>query len=452
MNGRIRIFAAVLAIGGGPLLAEAQTHPGGIMIGGQVASTVYERGISRIDPVTGRLTTLVDSELPGGKSFVQSAYRTAADNHHVVFGTIGTYQSAYQFKYGVFRADPNTGLVRTLAHKREDFSWVRGVALTQDGEWLVQSPSLFGSDHRIYRIQSSGGYTTMLTSGQLGFHAQFNVPMERDVDSGHMLVPAGPVLRVTGEGAFTTWHTGNGLIPPSLGFSQEIASGDLVYLSGQTLYRTARGNGPTTTIFKPPVQPEVIYCAKFDNQSLATPMVLTVGTVRRSTLSSASVHWIDPIAKKVVKSVTIRKANARVRVPDTYKEIDFYRSRYIQTVRTGAGRWNIYLQFPTRPARNYVLVAGMSGVRPGFRTPDGRHVWLNPDSLFWLTLGNLAPGIFDPGPGVLGVQGRAQGRVDVSALSPRQPLGATIWMIALVLDAAAPSGISFVTEPYPLSL
>jgi hypothetical protein len=122
-------------------------------------------------------------------------------------------------------------------------------------------------------------------------------------------------------------------------------------------------------------------------------------------------------------------------------------------VKVGASNWSIRMSCPQFPGKKYMLVAGMAGIRPGVKLPDGRRIWLNPDVVTYATMFGWLPGIWNGGPGVLDSNGEAQAALNLGSLSiPSTGLGLPFWMTLIVLDPAAPSGVAYLPDTYVMRL
>jgi len=89
----------------------------------------------------------------------------------------------------------------------------------------------------------------------------------------------------------------------------------------------------------------------------------------------------------VVKTDRFIDVNGPTQIPYPTIDIANYKDRYIQVVKTGDGKWDLYINLPAYPNKYYLVAAGMSGVRPApmatsaavppgqivlTRTPDSR--------------------------------------------------------------------------------
>jgi hypothetical protein len=438
-------------------VSQAQPHPGGVLLGGGNYSgspTSYLNGMFLVGR-TGQLTTFVDTtNPPRALKFQHSAM--GLDNRTLM---VVAPTSNYSLQAGLFRYDPATRTYSTVAGSDDDFAFPYGVTAGQDGEWYVNAQGWvdpWTPKHEIYRVSETGSWTTVLKTTQLGVSQAFTLPTGRDVDSGDLLIPTSwqqaPTYALSEDGTLSTWYSNStwGGPQPVYGWTQEVATGDLIYMRNSTVYRYSKGTSKPTyaSVALPPA--EVGQPVIFDNQTAARPLLIAYTFRQSSTLSVANLRFIDPVTAAVTRTVNFIQANAWAAIPFSNRAILHHRDRYIQTVKTGSGRWDLRFSVPAFPAKGYVVGVAFSGVRPGFKLASGRSVWLNFDPLLVLTVRNLIRPYFDPGPMVLDSGGEAKGSIDIHGLP--LPLKTTAHVVLAVIDAAAPDGIAFVTEPYPLRL
>jgi len=261
-----------------------------------------------------------------------------------------------------------------------------------------------------------------------------------------------PTYALSEDGTVSTWYSNStwGGPQPVYGWTQEIATGDLVYMQNSTIYRYTKGTSKPAyaAVSLPPA--EVSQAMIFDNQTAARPLLIAYSYRQSSTLTLANLQFIDPVTTVITRTVSFLQASAWAAIPFPNRHILHHRDRYVQTVKTGAGRWDLRLSVPAWPGKDYVVGGAFSGVRPGFKLASGRSVWLNFDPLLVLTVRNLIRPYFDPGPLVLDGNGEARGGIDLHGLA--LPLKLTVHLVLAVIDGAAPDGIAFLTEPYPLQL
>ena len=188
---------------------------------------------------------------------------------------------------------------------------------------------------------------------------------------------------------------------------------------------------------------------QYDLQTAANPRYLSAG--HASQLHATWIMHLD-VSTWNLSTIDTVITTAEYLNPYSY-QFDFYRGRHIQTVLTGPNKWDIRLSVPHHPGKSYVLVAGVSGVRPGLALPDGRNINLNPDVITYVTLANLLPGIWSSGPGTLDANGEAKGLLDMSTLSvPPNGLGLPLWIAMAVTDPQAPGGLAYLPDTYVMRL
>lgn len=455
----------IMMIGGAMLLGAstfglAQPHAGGVLIGGGYPSnsTSYLNGLYSVDRATGKMTTVVDT-FTARRPYYFNQTQMDVDNRTIALVTSGTNNTLYNLTYGLFRYNPATMRFSTIARSTMDFEDLSGLSIGQDGGYYITG---YGRDtsnsihYRVYRVAPSGQWTTVLSTLQLGYRQVFSSASIRDVDTGDLLIPADvsvgffarPVYSLSHDGTIGTWNTSSGGPNPPYGMAQEIATGDLLHISGRTLYRTQKGrtatsSGSITSLVNS------AYGVVFENQSVANPQLIAHSVVVGSSKTTATLEFIDPTTRTVTKTVTFVNTNTRTLSPYPSRPALNGNARYIQTVRTGSRTWDLKLSAPAYPNKPYVVAAGFSGVRPGVPFV-GRHIWLNLDPLVPLTVDNKIPSVFDPGPLMLDGNGNATGKINTGFLPPAITLG--LHIVLLVIDPAAPQGVAFITEPFPVTV
>ncbi len=450
-------------------LIPAQPHPGGVLMGaGHPRPTDHNflQGHYLVDKTTGVLSTFADTVKGPGRPFKWYFTTMDVDNRKVVVGTGGytkdKYYHEYNVKNGVFSYDPSTLKYATLAYNVNDFQFIFGVVADQDGGWYFDAWGLPTVRWNVFRTSPGGGsYSTALTTVQLGYKLSLHYPLIRDVDSGDLLVCTEgtiitsvvehPVYTLAPDGTFQTFNWSAHGAKPSMGLTQEVKTGDILWQLSNEIFRLSRGQQSKTKMAGLYLgQREFAYGMIYENQSSANPLLVTYAVQQLNTISSASLRWIDPEKNyTITRTERFIQANSFVPVPYQYRHIAHLGDRYIQTVKTGSRKWDIRFNFPALPGKNYVAAAGLSGIRPGIKMADDRRIWLNPDPLLFLTANNLIPSLWNPGPLKLDAKGNARGFIDLTAVPA---LGVPMHMVAMVLDRTAPGGVAFVTEPYPFRL
>lgn len=443
---------------------HAQDHPGGIVLGGGYPnqSAQFLSGSYVVDKtMAGRFTTIWTLQSPA--TYRPSSWVAAAmdvDNQCYVH-TTGQGISGYTHTTGVFRFDPQTAAVTTIAYNSVDFSIGLGLAVGQDGDYFIASSAVQALDYRIYRAPGDGSYSTVLSTNQLNGE-NFTFAIHRDVGSGELLVPTSggngalrsPVFRVSDLGTVSTWHASTKGPVPGQGWDQEIATGDMLFCMTNKLYRSTAGNAPTTVVLDlNTVLPGGRFAdgGVFENQSKGNPQFI-VNAYSQSPLVGYGnrLMWLDGTNNwTITKTVDPVYSTSATQIIFPLGRPFHDRANYVQTIRRTNTRWDIDLNLPAHPGAPYVIAASLSGCRPGFGI-DTRRVWLNPDPVLFATLRRELPGIFGQGPRVLDVRGSAAGYVDIGPLGLPRGIQATLHIGAAVLDPNAPNGLAFITEPVPL--
>lgn len=437
---RNALIAGLLAFATPALLA--QPHPSGIAIGGQPWPTFQlAAGAFVVDKNTGALTTLAN--FANAQPMFMIGTQTDYDNQSLVFGSTRLPTTMVQYESGFFRYDPTARRYSTLAQNPADFALPLDITAGPDGDWYASSRTI-ANQYAVYQLHAAGGYSTIVTTmqfpGVTSVHA-----LDRDIDTGELLIAAGTngwplIFARSRAGTLSTYHSSQSL--PQLG-TQRIATGEH-FFAGQNIFRWSRGSARTIPVAQIPATKVPTFCL-FENQSTPNAPLIVLTWSPAGQGIQLDLEFRDP-SQNFAITRTLRIQNIGMTAVH-HDSFEHYRSRYIQTARSGR-QLQFGLRFPVWPGRAYVAALGHSGVRPGLRLPDGRHIWLNPDPLVFATAQNLVPGIFRPGPGVLDANGLASGGITL----PATPLGITVHLIAVVLDPAAPLGVAFVTEPYPIAI
>jgi len=464
------LLAALVALSSAParsgIAQGASTYHDARYLGGghgDYTAGAPPRGIFLYDAAAQTVRTLVR---PRSYSF---GFQMDADNRRVVFTAEkynGTSTLATGPQAGLFRIDPATLTLETLAGP-DTLRFFRPykVLVNQDGDYLVGAQSLvwngsaYVSDYAVYKIDRLKRVTTFLTSLGLGRPARFTRHIGVDIDTGLYLVcddyysyqPTTiqyPVLEVRHDGSVQTWN-------PGIGYGwfgyynapQNHRTGDLEGPQGVQAFQLRRGTAPRTTLANLSLPLKgLVLSADFDLQTAARPLWVGLGYSSIGGFQSSYVFHVDR-ATFATSWITTDPSQGRIDY-----DFAFYRGRHLQTVKTAPGRWDIRISVPRFAGKPYVLVAGMSGVRPGIPLPDGRQVNLNLDPLTVATLFNTVPIIFQPGPQVLDANGEAVGRLDLNPLGVPLPIGIPLWFALAVLDPGAPLGIAYLPDTYVMRI
>ncbi len=422
---------------------HAQSHPERMIVGGGFPAAsndpAHVPGIYLVRPTFGSLVTFNDYSVTS--VYYMRGISNDFDNQSLVFGTgYNASTTSMMIQSGLYRYSPLTGSYRTLIYDPVNLSRVNGSSATQTGRWHIVATNQTQSTSGIYEVDPQGFYSTIRTiSGNV-----FNLAIARDVDSGNTIVPqrSSGVIQVTHNG--TTSSFISGIVPVGRDLDQRIADGGFYFTQNQGLYRFGR-NSPLQQVA---TLPRAATGISFDNQSRQNAP-LYVYSVNGSPLG-ADVFELDPgNGFTVTKTTPVTPVGPGAKVPWGGGQALHYQTRYIQTALVGPRQYQLLLSFPTFANKSYAVAMTVSGIRPGFKVPGQRQVWLNPDALTTLSLsGGLAPA-FNPGPLVLSATGRAFGSIN---LRPVAAVPVVIHLVAVVIDPAAPGGLAFITEPYPLRL
>lgn len=439
--------------------APAQPHTGGVLMGGGFPSnsTSYLNGVFRAMP-NGQLTTLVDTFVFPTRPYYMDFVTMDNDNRSVVFACRASGSSVYSHTYGIYRYDPNVNQFTTVSYSTVAFRPAYGLTPDGNGGWYASALSRPNATNMylVYNIDQNGALTTVLSTMAIGHPQTFNRPVGRDIDTGSLLVPSSqsvgffsrPVYQVAPDGAITTWNTSSNGPAPNYGWTQEISSGDMVYVEGRRIYRCSQGRTATSNTVIAGTT-EQVYGTIFDNQSSASPLLLTYGYTQGNTLTVCNLHWVDPKLSTIVNTQQFIQSNSRALIPYPLASLANDRARHIAAVQTAPGKWTVNLSAPAFPNKQYLFVGSLSGVRPGFSLPNGLRAWLNPDQLFGITAQNLIPAVWNPGPLILDANGEAKAQINLSFLN--LPLNVPVHMLMAVVDPAAPGAIGLITEPEVLN-
>jgi len=345
-----------------------------------------------------------------------------ADNRAVV---------ACQYGDEVLRVDPISGTVIGTVFKGPPLQGVCDVVVDQNGDYYVTDAVLNG----VLRIARDGGIQTVRLDPVRMDHPYGGLAI--DAYTGDLLLldvaHDDALLQVTRDGSrLTTLATG---FAGRHGIGQHIPSGT-VYAGG------GGGNEASVYRWRPRrTQAEVflqdpgmgMLAVKVDRSSAREQQLIGTGSGRLGGI------W-------VIDQVTAVPASFTLFGQDAY-EVDFFRGRNLQTIRTGRGLWDIRLSFPEAPASSFVLLASLRGLQPAQLIPDGRALHLGPDPLFFLTLTGSLPPFLTGNHGGLDLLGEGKARLDLRSVDPHAN-GTRVWFAALVLDPAAPSGIRILSDPF----
>ena len=395
------------------------------------------------------------------------SYCMDVDNRHfVALITWDFVSAAAPGQAGLYRFDPAT-LAQTTICGPDTINFYRPghLHVNADGDYvfngMIRNPT--GLDYRVMKVDHRGALTTLLTTSQIGRKAAPFGYIGRNIDNGNLLicdetiVPGilqWPVLELAPDGTVRSFNDGSsyGWNPCSKHHcEQNVLNGHVEGPYHDRLYRLTPGSAPRGVIatLRAGTQTAArVYNGKFDLQT--APAQRWVSTPFTPVNSMIIDQWLAYVAMD--GTVTSMRYTSLTRSVSNY-DFDFYRGRHIQTLKTGPHKWTILLSCPRSPGRPYMLAASLSGVRPGVALPDGRRINLRVDDVTRLTLGNMVPAVFNPGPLVLNASGEARGILDFTSLNPPPGgFGVPFWIALAVLDTTAPGGIRYLPDTYVMRI
>ncbi len=443
--------------------ANAQYHTPLYLVGGyhNTTSTIFQKGIHILDASTPspKWTRLCQ---PG---YFASGFQMDWNNRDVLFCAQGITSTNTLFngpKGGVFKVDPLTMTVSThyAMNNTTAYHSFHSMVVNQDADYICAVNTYDRNNSQtngyyIMKVDFRGVMTTLLTTRAIGRHGYWFFQIGTNIDTGHLLISDArsrtspttiryPVLELDTEtGKTTSWSTGGNYgwygvysVP------QDHRDGYIKGPDGGYVYQLKPGTTGRTTLATLVGLPDLIHgSGKYDLQTAAQPRQVFL-----SFAHSPNSTWLYYLDAKTW-TVTTFQASSSLRVYNY--GFGFYKGRHTQTAKSGHRQWVLLLSAPQYPGSSYMVMASYSGVRPGIRLPDGRHINLNPDPLTHLTASNLLPGIWNPGPGVLDANGEARGQINLSAV-PK--LGIPIWIVWAVLDPKAPNGIAYLPDTYVMRI
>lgn len=356
---------------------------------------------------------------------------------------------------GLFRLNRRTNAITTVfPGVGPGHNWgFESVDVDYDGNYFCLIRDLTTFDHYVVRIDQAGVASTLMSTARLGrTFAPQGVPFV-DIDTGHLLVldtntlpfyPQWPIYSVpVRPGAHTLWTALGGFPQGVQAFgisNQNHRTGTLDGPQGGHFLRLSRGAQPITTLTT--LSPSLFGMGRFDLQTAARPRIVIFSSFWTRNPAPPRFAYIDVATGAVTQTLLTTQNSLAGR-------IEFVEGRHTTTVLTAPRRWQLRLSAPQFPGRQYVVAAGLSGVRPAVGLADGRRINLVADALTALTLGNRLPGIWNPGPGVLDANGNAMATIDLSAIAP---LGIPMWIAWAVLDPAAPLGIAYLPDTHVMRI
>jgi len=463
------LILALLLVGLFSTLGSAQGHDPTFILGGYgTTSTLYWNGIWLGDTNAQTLKHLTPSQ----KIYYCYSKIMDANNKDIILTVGGTTSTSTVYKAmlqsGLYRLDPGTMAITTVLADSMSLYYPRRTLINQDGDYVFQNyyrdPSY---KYAWNKLDQGSTLTTIFSSLSTGDSYLYAYGLGKNMDTGNYLMNGRSptmyyaVWDVADDGTFTTFAGGPS---PAYGWygyyanmQQNFDTGSIEGKYGRTLYRLKKGALSRTTLWNLGYGPNHnmdSYSSVFDLQSAASKKIWGSGYYYHQITSPTTVSWyacsvyqIDPVPPYGVIGTSLDPNNtAGLRYTRYTYGMDFYRGRHIQTVKKGTGKWDLNISCPKFPNKAYVAAVSMAGYRPPIPLPSGRKIYLVPDILTGLSLGNLLKPFFDAGPGTLDAGGEAKGSLDLSTL-PKLG-GVPIWIAVAVLDAAAPDGMAYLPDTY----
>jgi len=440
----------------------AQPHHDPIyLIGGDlpVASPGFVTGVNVLDARGGGLPVVTPLLAPGAYSrFVMDA-----NNRDIVVG-VEARPNATGPTSGLYRLDPATKTLYTIAFRPAAASIYHSyghVTIDHNGDYVYEVARItpYAYQSFIMKCDQAGQMTTLLSTVSLpGLRGPvFLSRLTRDIDTGHVLVCAteagltvpttvnSPILAIDTEtGSFTTWAVTTGYAGWK-GFrslTQNHRTGLIEAAFENWALRQYPGTGGRKLVAILPTPHFINGAGAYDLQTAPRPRLVYLRDWPAPSGPQTYLSHLDPATWAVTSTA------ASTRETHCYG-FDFYRGRHTQSLSVGARRWVIRLSAPRFAGYPYVVAAGVSGVRPGVGLADGSRINLVPDGVTGLTMGNLIPAIWNPGPGILDASGVARARLDLTAIGK---LGRPLWIAWAVLDPKSPTGFAYLPDTYVMRI
>jgi len=298
------------------------------------------------------------------------------------------------------------------------------VAVDRNGDYIVTELALPG----ITRVTPQGTRTVL----QQGAPFQHPIGIAVDSDGTYLVADdfANALFRYVPGGGVIALHSG-----PPFRLPQGVAvlaSGDYAVTDGlaDAVFVVARGGGAVTTLVAPPV--------------LGNPYDVVddfEGGVAVSDSSGASRRLVRVDAAGQLTVVTVGPPFGRTDGLDRAPTL-------AGPSRGQSGRaHSLDLELPAQANRPYLLCASLS-LHPGFAlSPAPRRAAVNPDGLFFASLGANDP-VFVGFTGVLDPWGRATASLTVPNV-PMPPI--TIFLQGFVIDLQQPSSVREITNAHGIA-
>jgi len=380
----------------------------------------YITGYNTIKLFDGTGTTSTISQLYDNLGYCYGM-AMAPDNKSLWFCDSGTGTS------GLHKLDLKTLAITTFVTNTMTLYYPRDVVVNQDGDLVITSYGKNGSTYEYNLLKYSGGSLTKICPTQLNTSNWYG-GMEIGIDSGKYTIQARQspyyLIEIDEAGTITTLGSGGA---PRYSITQDIKTGDWYQGSFTSLYKLAKGTTAFASVALTPTTSKYYYALAMDRASAAKSRIVSTYGGSTSGTSPAYVFYTDITTSPAV--VTSISALGYLR---SY-EMEFHRGNNLCTAKTGAGKWDINLSFPSEASMGYIVAMSFTGVRPAMHTlGDGRTINLAFDMLTFLSVNNLLGFYFNPGPGALDAAGEATASIDVSSLGSLG--GIRVWIEAAVFQ------------------
>lgn len=384
-------------------LASAQARPGDLLIAHQ-SGPPFNSSIIATTPGSNTMTTVA--------TFQPTSLRG------VMVGADNTNYFAVA-RLEVFKATPG-GVITTLLQTIPVGNFAAWNELDEDGEILVGTG--FAGRGGLMRIHPTTGLvTSILMTGV------FPLSFCLDRDNGDIVMGdggTGTLMRVRRDGSVTS-VSGLNTFVYSMDFHHP--TGDVLIGSTHAIHRLNPLNQLTTFTTVP-----------FSMKALA---VFGDGSVAAGGNNVPAILHYDSRGGFIATVYNGTLCNVCMVVEDEHNLWG------LNAPQVG-GVLNLSLKFAAHPGKPFMAAAALSP-RPGIPV-DQRTLYLTPDALFRFSL--QAPWLFVNFAGVLDSTGRATPSPYV--LIPKVPSlrGLRIFLGAVVVDPAAPSGIAAISQPYGVTI
>ena len=438
----IAIVTALLLVLG-TSAAVGQPFPGDFFVAGMWYSTADT--VARIDRTTLKVST-----------FVASFTTVTSRNYHVEFMQAEDNNDFYLFSYSmksVYKIDPTGFVLKTVFDGTSVFGTPYDMLLDQNGDIILVDYS-----NGLYRLNPvTGVCTTMLTQAQFGRSPRAATV---DIDSGDLLIAASDNYIHRYDWITGTTTTASGPAPGSFRYQveQDHASG-LVY-TGTCCSTATGGSGmfvmdlqtKTSSVLVGATNPPLRawYAHRFDRRVNTPGNNMIYASVCGFAIANNTSALVSMTEQGVITSLLTygQPANGVL----TAYGMEIGGSRNLCSLKTAApNNRDILVSFPNLGGNAYVAALSLTGVRPGVPLGDGRQINLTPDTLTVLSLNNLLPGLWNPGPGHLDPFGRVTLSLNLNLLGSAVK-GVPVWVVVGILDPKAPKGFAAISETHVIRL